>query len=665
MDGPSSVLGPVEFVILWALKEVFTGGVFGLPPGERDPVLLRAAPADAVAYVEWAARSPGKEGAPGVDGFVSDPEIKALLAEVDKVISEIRGEEGNVDSDDPLSSRPVYEILKKMLTHAGGGYVRIDSEAIRKALDEGAGDGGVARGILGGTEAALLVNAGDQADAMTQELLSIVNAMAGEDEDATELDHHVIPTTTPHVKVFLHRHESYLIVALGPETLNRVLERMAGTRPGIAGNARFTASLQPLLAERTASLAWVDAQTAMASVKSGLGVKGLLLTAISGALGVDSIQSFTRVTSVTDGEVRTRSIVKTDGRASGLMALAGGRPLTAADFAHVPADSTLVAGASLNVEQVLASLKELAGKLDPEARKAIDEGLKQWEDETGFSISEATAAFGDVWTLHAAGSQGAALPPAVVLSLEVRDPARARSAVDKMQSILSQLIKGNEDEGETGMQFAEQDFLGRRIVWVESPGEGKSFTPSFCLTEKHLLFSLAPQPLKAYLRQAKAKRDGYDTRLNQGNALPSEGTLFVCRMESQPWVQSLAALLPYWGPEIASRLTFEGAEFDAFTLPSIEGLLPYASPFSSHVVRRKDGIEFEARGGLPVPGGLWLLLNLSYWLREPEFQSQLGAKRDAPDASRLRWSMLASSVTSSTGTRFLGMTNDLRLHGTI
>jgi hypothetical protein len=638
--GPSSLLGPVEFLILWALKEVFSGGVFGLPAGDRDPNLLRLAPADAVAYVEWAGRGPGKEGAPGIDGLMADLEIKSLLAEVDKAMAESLGEESEVDNENPLFSRPAYEALKKSLARPGGGYVRIDPEAVRKGIDDGLP---VDHAILTGIEAAVVVNAGDQAEALAQDLLTLLNALSENEDEPTELQNHLVPTTLPHFKLFIHRHENYIIFGLGPETVARIIARLSNPQPGLETNARFTQALKPLAAEHTASLAWVDVQGALNSIKSVLGIKGLILTAASGAIGLDSIHTFTRVTRVENGEVRTRCVWKTDGRTTGLLAFAAGRGLTPADFAHIPADAHLVEGLSVNFGAVLAGIKELAGKLDPEARKAIDEGLKQWEDESGFSIAEALAAFGDAWTLHASPAQGGALLNGAVLSLEVRDAARARSVIDKLQSIFSQMLKS--EDGIEGLEshFAEVDFLGCRIVWIESPPHAVEWTPAFCLTDHHLLVALSPQPLKAQLRFLQAKRPGYDQHLIASTPSPEGAVLHLSRVDARSLLQTVSSKIPEWGSDIASRLIFSESGFDTSALPSAEAVLPYAMPWSSEFMRRKDGFESESRGGLTVPGGCGLLLQLLYWLREPEFEADVGAMSlpTAPFETRSDWTLAA------------------------
>ena len=65
-----------ELFVFW----FFTGsGLLGLPPGERDPALLKSVPPQTLAYFEWAPARPRSTSATGVDGFVADPEIRQFF----------------------------------------------------------------------------------------------------------------------------------------------------------------------------------------------------------------------------------------------------------------------------------------------------------------------------------------------------------------------------------------------------------------------------------------------------------------------------------------------------------------------------------------------------------------------------------------------------------
>ena len=66
MAAPSFGVGWLEvlFILLGG------SGLLGMPPGERDALLLKAAPQQTLLYFEWAGRGAGQPGAAGIDGLV-------------------------------------------------------------------------------------------------------------------------------------------------------------------------------------------------------------------------------------------------------------------------------------------------------------------------------------------------------------------------------------------------------------------------------------------------------------------------------------------------------------------------------------------------------------------------------------------------------------------
>jgi hypothetical protein len=155
--------------------------------------------------------------------------------------------------------------------------------------------------------------------------------------------------------------------------------------------------------------------------------------------------------------------------------------------------------------------------------------------------------------------------------------------------------------------------------------------------------SLHPQALKSQLRFEDSGRPGFDTRLKGAAALPAGEPLFVSRIDARTWVQTLSAILPYWGQAVADHFHFE-AHFDVFSIPSIDALLPFATPASSHATRQQDGFLFESRGGLPVPGGIGLMLEIYLWLRESGEEDIVGQR-----ASRSVEGIAASGVPDRVG----------------
>ena len=73
------MMGGMELLMLLLLGGGPLGDLLGMPPGDRDTNLVHAAASDSVLYLEWAERSEGQAGAPGVDGLFADPEIKHFV----------------------------------------------------------------------------------------------------------------------------------------------------------------------------------------------------------------------------------------------------------------------------------------------------------------------------------------------------------------------------------------------------------------------------------------------------------------------------------------------------------------------------------------------------------------------------------------------------------
>ena len=106
MAGP----GPMELLILMMMSGGLfsSGGMLGMPPGERDAALVKCPPADSVIYVEWSSRSFGKPGAPGIDGLAADPEIQLFIKNLDQSIRTLVEQE-------TANGQPEEQILGKVL----------------------------------------------------------------------------------------------------------------------------------------------------------------------------------------------------------------------------------------------------------------------------------------------------------------------------------------------------------------------------------------------------------------------------------------------------------------------------------------------------------------------------------------------------------------------
>src|SRR5262245_20797155 len=103
---------------------LFSGQFLGLVPGERDPLLIKSAPEQAYAYSEWTALGPGIEGVPGIEGLAADPEIKAFVAAVVKMLKESEhGWPGITPEVELAVGRELPPLLLLAAKHSGAFYL--------------------------------------------------------------------------------------------------------------------------------------------------------------------------------------------------------------------------------------------------------------------------------------------------------------------------------------------------------------------------------------------------------------------------------------------------------------------------------------------------------------------------------------------------------------
>ena len=98
------MMGSMELLLLLLFAGGPAGDLMGMPPGERDTNLVHAASSDSILYLEWAERSAGKPGAPGVDGMFADPEVQNFVKRIKAAIQ--RSITENIPKDCLLYTSP-------------------------------------------------------------------------------------------------------------------------------------------------------------------------------------------------------------------------------------------------------------------------------------------------------------------------------------------------------------------------------------------------------------------------------------------------------------------------------------------------------------------------------------------------------------------------------
>jgi len=616
--------GPIEMLTILALMAgPGAAGFMGLPPGDRDAKLPQTASADALVYVEWAERGPGKEGAKGIDGFAADPEIKRFINDVWHAIQ--TGVEQETVEGSPqqrVLGANIPPLVKLLLNRSGCLWAGFEKNALtkkpgpkkappKKAPPNGP-PGGVGPGqmpswfpLLQAGRVCLVINGGKDADTIAAHFTALVQLLPA-DKRTKDLHRQPIPLpeAPPGISLTLHRHGNYFILAFGKGTIEQAIAGLDGKSQGLAGNPRFKGAFKRVGYKRTANVFYVDIAS---GVETATAVLGKNVAEIIKTLGLETVDVLVTATGVVDGEIRSRSYLGTGGKTTGVLALFSGRAIKPADFAHVPADSDFVAAFSLNANSVLDAVRNIIAAADPVSKKRLDNIIQQFEKELGLKLEQdVLAAFGDVWVLHDSKSAGGLFLTSVVGSLEVKNHAKAVDVYSKLMDALELALPGDARAGRFGrrrsVHLKSRQFRNHTIYYINTVGQPVPFAPAFCLTKSHLLAAPHPQALKAHLRFLESKEASFAGRLGTDLPLPEGDMLSLSYFETKRLLYGVYALAPYFGQVIASMLQSEGIEIDIFALPSARAVLPYFGNAFSTSVRTEDGIVSEARNASPLPG---------------------------------------------------------------
>lgn len=566
-------------------------GLLGMPPGERDAALLKAAPQQTLFYFEWAGRVAGQPGAAGIDGLAADPEVRAFFEALEQAI--VKAEFPNAEEEHLRLQEHLPRLIKLLTAHPGSLSIGFETpppgEGLLKTLSSG--------DLLGRLRIALNSSAGTDAEALLETFGQLAEVDVGKQPQLKE-----IAATGLAVKLTVHREADRVWIGFGEESVTKSLACLKGEAPGLGADARFAANWKRVASPRTGTVVWFDLRGVFENVTRTAGPAGLIFQAMLRGVGADALDSIISGTGVENGTIVQRTFLATGGRTDGLLLLAGGPAIRPEQLQHIPADSDLVAAGSLNLAQVVRGARELVGRTTPASAAVFDEAVKQLEAELGLNLMrDVYPAVGDVWTAFDSPAEGGLLGSSLIVAVEVRDTKRAEVLFDRLMKLLEQSLAGDADPEFSGKttELKRQTFLGHSICYVNTVGWGLgsegSTTPSFCLTRGHILFALHPQAIKAHLRWQTANRPGFQT-----TGLPKlarlDGELLACgTLDGTQAMRALCALAPYFGQSVLGHLQSEGFPLDAFAIPSAAALLPYAGDSTFALVRQPDGLLLEAR----------------------------------------------------------------------
>ena len=593
-------------------------GWLGMPPGERDPALLKAAPQQTLCYFEWAGRAAGQPGAAGIDGLAADPEVIAFFEALDLAFA--KAEYPDADEDQQRLQQHLPRLVKLLTAHPGCLSIGFEplppGQTLLNAFKK-------SQSLTEQFRIGLVSSAGSDAELLVEALGQLTET---ELEKQPRMQEVAVPGIA--LKFTVHREADRVLIGLGEGSVERVLARLRGAESGLDANPQFQTAWT-----RVGTVGWFDLKGAIATMTRAAGPAGILIQPMLRVVGAQALESLVMGTGVENGIVVQRTFLTTNGRTDGLLLLAGGPALRPEQLKHIPADSDLVAAGSLNLAQTVRGVRELIGRTTPASAAMFDEAITQLESELGLNLErDLYPAFGEAWTAFDSPANGGLMGTSLIVAVEVRDAQRATLVFERLMRLLEQSLTADTDpeyDGKT-VEIKRQSFLGHPICYVNTAGwelgSEAATTPSFSLTQSHLLFALHPQALKAHLRQQLGQRPGFDGVAFKKLGRPEGELLAFGTLDGPRAMLALCAIAPFYGQSVLSHLQSSGFPLDAFAIPSAAALLPYVRDSSFVVVRQPAGLLFETKNPHTAILTAGVLGSAKAWFL-PSYNEYLEARR--------------------------------------
>lgn len=598
-------------------------GWLGMPPGERDPALLKAAPQQTLCYFEWAGRAAGQPGAAGIDGLAADPEVIAFFEALDLAFA--KAEYPDADEDQQRLQQHLPRLVKLLTAHPGCLSIGFEplppGQTLLNAFKK-------SQSLTEQFRIGLVSSAGSDAELLVEALGQLTET---ELEKQPRMQEVAVPGIA--LKFTVHREADRVLIGLGEGSVERVLACLRGAESGLDANPQFQTAWTRVAPTRVGTVGWFDLKGAIATMTRAAGPAGILIQPMLRVVGAQALESLVMGTGVENGIVVQRTFLTTNGRTDGLLLLAGGPALRPEQLKHIPADSDLVAAGSLNLAQTVRGVRELIGRTTPASAAMFDEAITQLESELGLNLErDLYPAFGEAWTAFDSPANGGLMGTSLIVAVEVRDAQRATLVFERLMRLLEQSLTADTDpeyDGKT-VEIKRQSFLGHPICYVNTAGwelgSEAATTPSFSLTQSHLLFALHPQALKAHLRQQLGQRPGFDGVAFKKLGRPEGELLAFGTLDGPRAMLALCAIAPFYGQSVLSHLQSSGFPLDAFAIPSAAALLPYVRDSSFVVVRQPAGLLFETKNPHTAILTAGVLGSAKAWFL-PSYNEYLEARR--------------------------------------
>lgn len=584
----------MSFVSMFGVM-LLAGGLSGLPlgipPTEPDPRMERVAPEECLFYLSWSGMAEASSDSPNhTERLLAEPEIRRFI---DEVISRLTAalKQG---AGQGVNSRRVAEITPRILKVIAANPTAVFAGKFR----EGASGMTVPVGIV--------VNVGEGVATFEDDLLAILEILT--DQPVPEAVDGVRTLVTPLgiPKIQWAVRDGYFILGVSEGTIAQIEQRMAG----VAVAEWLTAIKDRLPVDRVSSVTFINTKEILAAATPLLMPFLMARGPESGnpldALGLSNLDSVINVTGLNETGTVSRTRLKTSGKPTGLLAMLDAEPLQASDLAAIPADSTIAFSTKLDPVKTMDRFFTLIDLIEPGASKEIRRELQGLDSEIGFSLeNDLIGSLGESWSVYQSPSEGGRLFTNWTAVVDIRNAAALRVVSN---TIVDRVNKFEEmrtaQGGRMRMVGLRKLKVGRQTVhFMNAIGEDLPVAPAWCVTDEHLIISLFPQGVAAFLNRKPSIKTLASLPHVQHAIQKDRPPIGLVHIDSVTVCRTVYPLVLLGANMLFSELQREGVDINISVMPDGETIARHLQPAIMTVTSLDDGIEIFSTRTLPVSLG--------------------------------------------------------------
>jgi hypothetical protein len=568
-----------------------SGLPLGLPPAEPDIRMAQVAPEECLVYLSWSGMAePSADSANHTERLLAEPEVQRFIKEVtDRLTTALKEGAGQGEN-----ARRVAEITPRILKQIAVNPTSFFAGKF------GNGPAGMTVPV------GLVVKVGDKVKEFENDLLTVLEILTdGPVPDAVDgVRTLVTPPGVPKIQWTVSG--DYFILGVSEGTVAQIQERMAGD----SVPEWLAAVHERLPVDRVASTTFINTKEILAVARPFLAPLLMSRGPNAGdpldALGLTNLDSVVNVTGLDQSSTVSRTWFKVNGKPTGLLAMLDAEPLEASDFAAIPADSTIAVSLKLDPVETLDRLISLIDLIEPGASQQVRRELQQAESEIGFSITDdLIGSLGDSWSLYHSPSEGGAIFTGWTAVAEARNPEALRAVTATITARVKQF------EEMTRVQDRRLRTFGLRTMTVGDNtihlmnmiGEEFPFAPAWCVTDKHLIVSVFPQGVAAFLNREQGAKTLASLPHVQAALAAERPPVSLVHVDSKTVCQSVYPLALIGANFLFSELQREGVDLNISIMPNGDTIARHLQPALTTVTSGDDGIEVVSTRTLPISMG--------------------------------------------------------------